>query len=274
MKKFIFLIMMIFSYSYAGLVDAIAVVVNEKPITLYDIDELMIKSNKTKDEAVKTLIDEKLYEDELEKRKISVDIFDVNEYIEKLAAQNGMDVINFKSVVRQQYKDYDKFVEQTKKRLKHQKLVGSIVRGNVKLADDEDMKIYYNSNKDSYNIASNIDVVQYVSKNKRSLLAIKRNPLAMQRDVQNANITLAQNNINPQLKYVINSTKEGEFTPVITANKMYVMFYISKKKDTTLQEFDTVKNQIFNIVMKDREDMYLKEYFEKLKITADIKVIR
>ena len=274
MKKFIFLILIMISYVNAGLVNAIAVVVNDKPITLYDIDELMIKTNKSKNEAVKTLIDEKLYEDELEKRKINVDIFDVNEYIEKLAAQNKMDVINFKSVIRQQYKDYDKFVEQTKKRLQHQKLVSSIVRGNIKFADDEDLKIYYNAHKENYNVASNIDVVQYLSKDKRALLAIKKNPLAMQQGVQNTNITLAQNNINPQLKYVINSTKEGEFTPVITANKTYVMFYITKKKDTTLQEFTKVKNQILNIVMKDREDKYLKEYFEKLKITADIKVIR
>ncbi len=274
MKKLFLSILILASYTYAGLVNGIAVIVNEKPVTLYEIDEFMLKTNKTKDEALTLLIDEKLYEDELEKRKIEVDIFDVNQYIEQLAAQNGMDVINFKSVIRQQYSDYDKFVEQTKKRIQHQKLVTSIVRGNIKMASDDDLKIYYNTNKDSYNIASTIDVVQYISKNKRALLATKQNPLQVQNDVQSTSITLEQSNINSQLKYIINSTKEGDFTPVITADQMFVMFYITKKKDTTLQSFEEVKNQILNIVMKDREDKYLKEYFDKLKITADIKIIR
>lgn len=274
MKKLILLFLLTFNYTFAGLVNAIAVTVNDKPITLYDIDELMLKTNKSKDEVVRLLIDEKLYEDELENRKINVDIFDVNNYIEKLAAQNGMDIINFKSVIRQQYSDYNSFVEQTKKRLQHQKLVASIVRGNIKFADESDLKIYYNSHKENYNIASKIEVVQYISKNKNSLLTTKANPLQIKSDVKVSNITLRQSNINTQLKYIINSTKVGDFTPVITANNAYVMFYIKKKKDTTLQSFDEVKNQILNIIMKDREDKYLKEYFDKLKLIADIKIIR
>ncbi|MDC7242672.1 MAG: hypothetical protein PQJ44_01520, partial [Sphaerochaetaceae bacterium] len=192
MKKLILFFLLTYTYTFAGLVNAVAVTVNDNPITLYDIDELMIKSNKTKDEAIKTLIDEKLYNQELESRHINVDIFDVNEYIEKLAARNGMDVINFKSVIRQQYSDYDKFIEQTKKRLQHQKLVSSIVRGNIKLASDEDLKIYYNSHKESYNIASKIEVIQYISKNKRALIATKNNPLQVQKAVQSTNITLEQ----------------------------------------------------------------------------------
>ena len=68
----------------AGLVDGIALVVNEEPITLYDIDKKMLESNLSKKDAVSLLIDELLYEQELRKYNIEVDIFDVNNYIEKI----------------------------------------------------------------------------------------------------------------------------------------------------------------------------------------------
>jgi IS1 family transposase len=52
------------------------------------------------------------------------------------------------------------------------------------------------------------------------------------------------------------------------------MFLINKKEGEIIESFESVKEKIFNIVMGQREQKFLKEYFEKLKITADIKVIR
>jgi hypothetical protein len=38
--------------------------------------------------------------------------------------------------------------------------------------------------------------------------------------------------------------------------------------------FDKVKDKIFNVLMQQRQQEYLKEYFDKLKISANIKIIR
>ena len=38
--------------------------------------------------------------------------------------------------------------------------------------------------------------------------------------------------------------------------------------------FETVKAKIFNDMMSLREKKYLKDYFEKQKLTADIKIVR
>ena len=38
--------------------------------------------------------------------------------------------------------------------------------------------------------------------------------------------------------------------------------------------FETVKAKIFNDMMRLREKKYLKDYFEKQKLTADIKIVR
>jgi hypothetical protein len=52
------------------------------------------------------------------------------------------------------------------------------------------------------------------------------------------------------------------------------MFFVKDKKDIKTLSFDEAKNQIFNTMMKKREQTYLQNYFETLKITADVQVLR
>ena len=113
MNKIILSILFCTVSLYAGLINAIAITVNDTPITLLDIDNEMLAKKVTKDQAVSILIDKILYEQELENNGISVDIFDLDNYIEKLAANNKMNVLDFKSLVRQE-QNYGAFKENIK----------------------------------------------------------------------------------------------------------------------------------------------------------------
>jgi len=257
----------------AGLVNAIAITVNDTPITLYDIDKEMETKNVTKNTAVSDLIDAILYDQEISKNRITIDIFDIDNYIEKLAASNNMNVLDFKSLVRQQ-QNYELFKEKIKKQLIHQKLISKIAGGKLKIATDEDLKIYYENNKEQFKIADTIDVVAYVSKKKQVLNQLKKNPMLQSDDILTQNITMKQSELNAQTKYILNSTSAKQFSAIFAQNKNYNMFYVKEKKDITTLTFDNVKDQIFQVIMKKREQDYLKEYFETSKITADIKVLR
>jgi hypothetical protein len=96
--------------SFAGMTNGIALTVNEDPITIYDIEKTMSANNISKNEAVGFLIDKTLYEQAIKENNIVADIFDVNDYIEKLASSNGMDLYSFKTVVKQKYGNYEVFV--------------------------------------------------------------------------------------------------------------------------------------------------------------------
>lgn len=273
MNKIILSILFTTASLYAGLVNAIAITINETPITLYDIDKEIDTKKISKDQAVSRLIDEILYEQALDTNRISVDIFDIDNYIEKLAASNKMNVLDFKSLVRQQ-QDYKSFKEKIKKQLIHQKLISKIAGGKLKIATDEDLKIYYENNKEQFKIADTIEVVAYVSKNKKLLNQLKKNPMIQNKDILIQNISMKQSELNAQTKYILNSTVQKEFTAIFAQNKNYNMFYIKEKKDINTLTFADVKDRIFQVIMKKREQNYLKEYFETSKITADIKVLR
>ena len=271
MKKFLTSLAVFTSISYASLINGVAVTINDIPITLYDIDQEMVSKKLSKKEAVESIFDNILYDEEVKKKGISVDIFDVNNYIDKLAAANNMSSIDFKSLVRQQ-QDYDEFVKKVKEKLIHEQLVQKIAQGNIKVATDEDMQRYYDNNLDKYSLADTVEVIAYVSTDKRALLQIQQNPMADLPNVLKQTITLKQNEMNPQVKYILNNTKEKNFSVIFPQNKAYNMFFVSSKKDVTAEPFESVKTKIFNEMMLQREQSYLKEYFETLKITARIDI--
>ncbi len=273
-KRALFSLLATVTISNASMMNGIALSVNDEPITLSDINQRISDKQLKKSDAISSLIDEILYTQELEKQNITADIFEVNDYIEKIAASNGMDLYTFKSILRQKNKNLKEFEEESKQELLKRKLASKLVRGNLAIANDEDLKIYYENNQNMFTTAQSIEVSQYSSKNKRELMILTQNPMAMVKDVAKGDFILEQDKLNPQLKFLLNDTKVGTFTPIFTANQQYVMFHVKKKNGVTILKFDEVKEKIFNTLMGEREQKFLKEYFEKLKLTADIKVIR
>ena len=260
--------------SFAAMINGIAIIVNDEPITLHDIDKTMSVNKVGKNEAVSYLIDKILYDQLVQENNISVDIFEINGYIEKLANSNGMDVYTFKSVVKQKYPDYAVFEEEAKNSVIRQKLVQKIVKGQLTIATQEDMELYYEKNKNQFLSANTFQVIQYTSKNKASLISAIKNPMIIPDDVQRDSTTLETQKLPAQMQFLLNETKENSFTPIFTANKQFVALFVQKKQGSSALGFESVKAKIFNDIMSTREKKYLKDHFEKQKLTADIKIVR
>lgn len=275
LKKMVLILLATISFSYsADMVNAVALIVNDEPITVYDIQLKKYQNKISREEAVNQLIDEVLYKELVAKYNITADVFDINNYIEKVAASNGMDLYTFKSILRQKYKNYTKYEEEVKNTIINQKLTQKLIKGNIPIANEDDLKIYYENNQNMFTAASKVKAVQYISENKKALEAAIKTPISNIDGVTKAPVDLNQTNINPQLKYIINETKVNQFTPIFTANKKYISLLITQKDDIQTLAFDEVKDRIFNIIMQDREKKYLKDYFEKLKLSANIKIVR
>lgn len=260
--------------SFASMINGIALIVNDQPITIYDIEKTMSVNNVSKNEAVSFLVDKVLYDQLVQENGISADIFDVNDYIEKLANSNGMDLYSFKSVIKQKYPNYEVFENEAKNAVIRQKLVQKIVQGQLAIANDDDMQLYYEKNKNDFLAANSIKAYQYTSKNKASLLNALKNPLIVPEDVQREAIDLKTQNLPAQMQFLLNETKENSFTPIFTANQQFVSIFIQRKQGSSPLSFESVKGKIFNEIMSTREKKYLKDYFEKQKLTADIKIVR
>jgi parvulin-like peptidyl-prolyl isomerase len=274
MKKIVVLIVFFIGlHLNAGLINAIALSVNEYPITLEDIDNKMTEMKVTKERAIATLIDEALYQQSLEKYHISVDNFDVDNYIEKIAKNNKMSSYEFKNAVKQQ-EDYDAFTEKIKLQLRHQKLISAIAANNLIIANEEDLKIYYNNNISQFKIAKKIEAIHYTSKDKNLLEQLKINPLLADANLEATNKTFDIDTVSPQMRYVLSQTNEKSYSSIFLENKTHNMVFVSQKSNIEDIPFETVQDTIFNTIMTGRENEYLKNYFENLKITAEIKFLK
>jgi len=257
----------------ASLVDGIALIVNKKPITLYEIDKLMEKDGVSKEVAISNIIDKIIYTQQLKKYNIDISLLDIDNYLEKLASSNNMNLLDFKMIIRQQ-QDYNDFIKKLKQQLTHQALVKKISQGNLKVVSDDDMKIYYENHKEQYTMSDSIDVIAYTSKNRALLERLQTNPMLNISGISSKSITFKQEELNPQVKYILNNTAVNSFSTIFTQAGQYNMFFIKNKTDVKTLPFESVKNQIFNTMMKKREQSYLQNYFETLKITADVQVLR
>ena len=260
--------------SFAGMSNGIALTVNEDPITLYDIEKTMATNKISRNEAVGLLIDKTLYQQAIKENNIVADVFDVNDYIEKVASSNGMDLYSFKAVVKQKYGNYEDFEKDATEAVTRQKLFQKIVKGQLAVATQEDMELYYEKNKAQFSSSKMYEVTQYTSKNKASLISAINSPMMLPSDVEKTPLKLSVENLQPQMQFLLNETKINSFSPIFTANKQFTALFVIRKEGTAILDFASVKAKIFNDIMTNREKKYLKEYFEKEKLTADIKIVR
>jgi hypothetical protein len=77
-----------------------------------------------------------------------------------------------------------------------------------------------------------------------------------------------------ELGDVFKNTKEGSFTPIIPIKDTFAVFYVKDKKDFAIAGFDSVKSEVNERYTKQKEMDAVRDYFEKLKASAKVKVFR
>ena len=104
-----------------------------------------------------------------------------------------------------------------------------------------------------------------MKKEKRLLNQVAANPMMNDPRVMSQDITFNYNELNPQVRYVLQNTKENQFSPIFAQKENYNMFYVKNKTGVKVLPFDEVKEKIFQTIMEQRETNFLNEYLEHLK---------
>ena len=265
---------LLFSPANAGTVDGVSVIINKEPITLYDVFKYSQRFNISKKESLDILVRQKLEESEIKKQSITVDNFEIDQYIESLAISNNMNQYDFLNMIRSKNIDIAEYKEDLKKKLQRDKLYKKIVNAKMQQIGDGELKAYYNDNLHEFSQASSFDVTIYTSANQQSLTAIQNNPMSAANDVQLQEGKIDAGKTDPKLLTLLNKTPKGKFTSISKNDSNYVMFFVKDKYNVQSVSFDEAKNYIYNKLGEGREQKGIEEYFEKLKSSANIQVIR
>ena len=265
---------LLFSPANASTVDGVSLIINKEPITLYDVFKYSQRFNISKKEALDILVKQKLEDSEIKKLGISVDNYEIDQHIENLAISNSMNQYDFLNMIRSKNIDISDYKEELKKKLQREKLYKKIISTKMQQMSDGELLAYYNENLHEFSQASAFDVTIYTSANQQNLVALQSNPMSASNGVGLQEGKIESAKTDPKLVTLLNKTPKGKFSSISKTDTNYVMFFVKEKYNVQSVSFDEAKNYIYSKLGEGKEQKAIEEYFEKLKSSANIQVVR
>ena len=272
----IFITLILVASLNAEILDAIAIVVKGKAITLYDIKKEMQLSRMTQKEASDILIRKKLEETEIDERKISVSSSEVYDDIKKTAARNNLSISEFYDAIRKSSGlSSSDLKTKIKEKLLSQKLYSAIAYSSVSEPSEAEIEEYYELHKTKFDHPKSFSVVIYNSQDSTRLQQKINNPMFYAPEIVTNEQILPYERISPELAALLSKTTKNSFTPIVPDGKGgYMSFYLKSIDKTTNNSIDDLRVQIVNMIMGDTREQVLSDYFARLRDNADIQMIR
>ncbi len=276
--KNLFLTLLFSPLLFSDIVGGIALTVDGEPITLYEIKQEQELSQQNVKKTVDILIRTKLEKIEAKNRNVTVTNAEVLEDLKKMAEQNNMSLSQlYETMSSSRHLSESQTKEKTKEKLRKQKLFDAIAMSQMEEPTQEELEEYYKLHLAEYQMPKSIDTMVYTSSDKDALERKISNPMINLPSVQMQNQTIEMAKVNPQLAQLLINTKNGSFTqilPPMAQNQGYMAFYIMNKNDVNTPALALVQNQIQASIMNKKRDQVLSEHFQRMRMNADIKVLR
>lgn len=257
----------------AQMINGIAAIVENEPITLYEVYSLKEQLRASEQDALNLLIRDRLEDAQIKNLNISVTPFELNDRIESIAKQNGMTNSQFRSSIQAQGMDFLEFKNNIEKKMLQEKLYKSILAEAGKNVNEQKAKMYFDANPDKFKVFSTAKVVLYRAKNPEELEAQKTSP-SLLNSVQTQELSLDYQSIDPRLAAIIAGTNNGEFTQILQGADSFDMFYVKEKIGSYTPSFADVKDNIINELYQGEQEKLMADYFDKLRAKAKIQILR
>jgi len=177
MYKILFLILTVVSLN-AKMIDAVAIVVQNQPITTYEITALMQKQGLSQKQAINFLIRKTLEDIQIKQRNITVTQDDIVNEIKRIAAINHMSVEQFYTALQNSNgMTVRQIQKKTKERLLNQKLFQAIAFAHMYAPSSDEIQNYFKLHKHEFEPPSGYHTIIYSAKDKTYLEQKRANPL-------------------------------------------------------------------------------------------------
>lgn len=261
------------SVAISGIITGVSVIINDQPITLYEVYKYSGKYNISKKEALDILIRQKLEDAQIKKFGINADTFEVDQYIDNLATKSNLSQYEFLNALKAKNINIDDYRADVKTKIKRDKLYREIFADKPGSIEQSALKTFYKENPTQFKSADSFSVSIYVG-SEENLKAITQNPMLRPEGVTVEEKIISSDTLNTKLKALLNTTNDRAFTQILNIQNKPTMFYIKEKSGVTVMPYEKVKDSIFSFLSNQKEQETINNYFEKIKASASIKVLR
>ena len=259
----------------SDVIAGVAVRVNGHAITLHEIEKMQKTMKVDRQQAIDLLINERLKDDEIERFKIGIDEFKIDDEIGRIASNNGINKSALIAQLAREGVSYQAYRADLKKQLQTRELMQKILASNVNITDESELFAYYNAHKKDFEVPSSVKVMRYSTSSDALLQKAMKDPKKNIEGVQKQEETINMHILSPQIAQVFVTTPKGDFTPVLNAvNNVLVSFLVLEKLGEKLMSYEEAKPMVNQRVMAQKEQSIIKEHFAKIRASAKIVYLR
>lgn len=247
----------------ARMLDAIAVIVNNQPITTREIDSVQRRLHVPRKKAVDLLIQDRLQKEAM--KDIVVSDADVDEEIKNIAKLNHLSVAKLRQILKAQGTSWQTYRKSVKTMIKQRRFFQQKVAQTIPRPSDAELKRYYDAHKEAFVMPASIRVVEYSAATEEALKKGK---------AKKRTKTLKTSDISPALLETLLRTPKGEKTAPINAGDRYIVYKVLAKKGRVTMPFETARDTVAAHWMGAQRERALKDYFKKMRTQAHIRYLR
>lgn len=277
MSKKMFFLAFLLSANFAfsqQLVNGLAAIVENEPITMYEVYKTSQILKTDEKSAINFLIKDRLEQAQIKALNIDASSFEINERMQKIAQENGVNLADLSGVLSRQGINYSDFKEDVAKSIKQEKLYQNIFKDAKVNVSEEGARAYFEQNPSQFVKFADVKATRYISGQRELLESIQDSPLSVNPAVKTEILELKSEQIPPQLRQIFEMTKDGSFTQIFQTPSGFEMFLVSSKSGVTMPRFEDVKNEVMSSIYRLEEERVISEYFNKLRARANIKMLR
>ena len=273
--KLILTLLLLLPSLYAGIINGIALTINEEAITLYEIDALSQQAKISQEQATMELIKKSITKIVAEEKNIIIEPSEIEARIKEIQEKNNFTDEQFEQQLSIQGLSKELLFEQFEYQQLQQRVIGMITYGKVSEPSIEDKKVFYELHKDEFAMPKSITITQYSSADKNALESILRSPLFSPANVVQEDRTVNPQETNPQLLKLLLATKKGNYTQILPLGpQTFGMFYIKKIGAKQTPSFKTLEKRLSQMIQEEKKNSIINNFFTDEIRKANINYLR
>ncbi len=274
MKKLLLTVLFSIVALEAQVIDAIAIDVEGQAITTLEIQVVQKNLNISKEAAIEMLIRDRLEKAAIKEAGITISDQEVQAKIANIAASKNMTVAQMKSLLQKRGLTWEGYLKQIKVELQKERFFQEHILSTIDRPSDEELKTYYNTHIDEFSSAPiQMSLVAYTSNSSERLKEAISNPMKNIDGVIKKSILASSDQMSPALLNLIEQTPSNSFTKIINTGKEFITYFV-KSKGSGQSGFEALKNAVFAKWIQSKRLQASKDFLNKLKANAKIRVIR
>ncbi len=256
------------------LLNGVSVLVNNEPITLYEIHKLSKQNNIPLKQALNMLIQKRLEDSQVKRLGIEASTYEIDQEIDNISKKNGVSEFELLAMVESRGLDEEDYRHEIAQGIKTKKLYSRIFQSDSSKPNEQEINAFYEANKDRFTKANDFHVTVYHAQTQIALKQVIAAPMSVVAGVRVKQDILNSSNLDKRSLYFLNQTPKGSFTPIMKANDGFVTFLVGDKVNSTLMNKEEALPLVQNMLASQKQKIAVKNYFDKLKSSANIEVLR